>query len=142
MSLLSLNNFVTPLTNKIHIITIILVAILFALYRLAGGGWSVIPTKPRIPSYNSSASGNSADFDKMFANEDAMFETPSVSSSRKADTNKDKNKVGKTTVTVPLNSEQENLVKKILGDDSKKSETRPQRDSSGLEDIEKKLGLR
>lgn len=38
MSLLSVHNFLVPLTNKVHLTTIVLVAILFGAYRLAGGG--------------------------------------------------------------------------------------------------------
>ncbi len=41
MALISSRNLAAPLTNKIHITTIILVALLFAVFRLAGGGVDV-----------------------------------------------------------------------------------------------------
>ena len=41
MALISSKNLAAPLTNKIHITSIILVALLFAVFRLAGGGVDV-----------------------------------------------------------------------------------------------------
>jgi hypothetical protein len=41
VALISSRNLAAPLTNKIHITTIILVALLFAVFRLAGGGVDV-----------------------------------------------------------------------------------------------------
>jgi hypothetical protein len=41
MALISSKNLVAPLTNKIHITTIILVAMVFTVFRFAGGGVDV-----------------------------------------------------------------------------------------------------
>jgi hypothetical protein len=41
VALISSKNLAAPLTNKIHITSIILVALLFAVFRLAGGGVDV-----------------------------------------------------------------------------------------------------
>ena len=37
MSLISAKNFVAPFTNRVHLITILLVSVLFATFRLSGG---------------------------------------------------------------------------------------------------------
>jgi hypothetical protein len=44
VALISSKNLAAPLTNKIHITSIILVALLFAVFRLAGGGVDVKST--------------------------------------------------------------------------------------------------
>lgn len=52
MSLISTQNLVAPLTNTVHLITIILVAISFAILRLMGASLSVQPVSnmstPRV----------------------------------------------------------------------------------------------
>lgn len=42
MSLISTQNLVAPLTNKVHLTTIILVAVAFAVLRLSGGAISAV----------------------------------------------------------------------------------------------------
>lgn len=46
MSLISPKNFIAPLTNAVNLATIIVVAILFGIYRLSGGGVSISTRKP------------------------------------------------------------------------------------------------
>jgi hypothetical protein len=41
MSLISIENILEPFTNKVHLITIILVVFVFAILRLQGGGFSI-----------------------------------------------------------------------------------------------------
>lgn len=78
MSLINARNLVSPLTNKVHLMTIILIAIAFAVLRLSGGkvartdsrsvlqsnptgGYQTAPTRS-LPSYGvPPANGGTAD---------------------------------------------------------------------------------
>lgn len=46
MSLISTHNLVAPLTNKVHLMTIILVAVAFAVLRLSGGAIGTSSARP------------------------------------------------------------------------------------------------
>jgi hypothetical protein len=41
MSLISIENILEPFTNRVHLITIILVVFVFAILRLQGGGFTI-----------------------------------------------------------------------------------------------------
>ena len=55
MSLISTKNFLEPLSNKVHLVTILIVAAVFLVLRMMGGGFS-INTKFEAPKLHSSAS--------------------------------------------------------------------------------------
>ncbi|RMG44028.1 MAG: hypothetical protein D6719_02600 [Candidatus Dadabacteria bacterium] len=54
MSLISVNNFIAPLTNKVHLATIFFVACAFAVFRLSGGGIERVPLNQRRPAIQTS----------------------------------------------------------------------------------------
>lgn len=50
MGLVQVKNFVVPFTNKVHLGTILLVALIFAVYRLSGGGAEIVHSSSRPAS--------------------------------------------------------------------------------------------
>lgn len=49
MALISAKNLISPVVNKLHLITIVLVTILFAVFRLSGGKVSIGKGSSSIP---------------------------------------------------------------------------------------------
>jgi len=49
MSMVSIKNFISPFRNTVHTVTIVLVTILFALFRLQGGGVNANFSRNRLP---------------------------------------------------------------------------------------------
>jgi len=50
MSLISGRNLISPFTNKVHLVTILVLALAFGIFRLLGGGLTVEPMPPRQQS--------------------------------------------------------------------------------------------
>jgi len=123
MSLISARNFVTPLSNKVHLVTIVLVAVVFAVLRMQGGGVH-ISTELQEPKLHKN-------FQKQ--------STPTKVQTRKPATS--------VTARQPENLQDINkdLLKDLMRDDSSTKPAEkalPKNNDKGLEDIEKSLGLR
>jgi hypothetical protein len=58
MSLISARNLVAPLKNKVHIVTIVLCAIAFAVLRMSGAGFSTGPRANYTPAVSRPANVN------------------------------------------------------------------------------------
>lgn len=76
MALISLRNFVEPFQNKVHLITILLVVIAFAVFRFSGGGIKI--SSASKPSLNS----QKAD---IYRDEAPPINLPAVKPSKQAD---------------------------------------------------------
>jgi len=50
MSLISTKNFLAPFSNTVNLVTIIVIALLFGIYRLSGGGVFTAERSVRVPS--------------------------------------------------------------------------------------------
>jgi hypothetical protein len=124
MALLSLKNFRGPLTNPVHLVTIVLVTVLFGVFRWSGGGLSF-------------SSGN------RLAASGAGEETVAE------DTGVERPAAGTTKPAKPPVARNQDLLGDMLKSDQKAVAAKPTqkpKDKSagdaGLADIEKSLGLR
>lgn len=138
MSLINLQNFVTPLTNKLHLGTILLVAVLFAVFRLAGGGWASMSTES---SYEDQVKGRPSidakgiELDELFKG-DKMADFGSTAAGS-IDSNKKK-----TAAKVrPSDPSEGKVVESMLGNE-KKDGKKPSKPASALDELEKSLGMR
>lgn len=121
MSLVSPRNLLLPFTNKVHLVTIILVGVLFAALRLSGGG---ITTK----SQPAAAPGPAA---PVVGQPIPAAVAPTVEPSRRL--------VERTTIAIP--KEQEGDLLKSLLKTQRAKPTPSKRSGGGLDDIERQLGL-
>ena len=112
MSLISIQNFASPLTNKTHLIAIVLAAVLFAAFRLSGG-------KIEGRGLAAPASGAAVQQDAV----DTMLD--------------EQEDVEEDADITP----QRDLVDEMIGRERNNASKEHQSDS-GLADIERKLGLR
>ncbi len=111
MSLISPQNFLAPFTNKTHLITIILAAILFAAFRLSGGGVSSVARH-----HGSDASLTDPEVvipDDQFAPEDSPRQAEAPT--------------------------EDDLLDQMVGKEGHDSQ---KENNTGLDDIERRLGLR
>jgi len=115
MSFISIQNFLEPFRRKVHLISICMVAVLFLIFRLHGGGM----TLEKVASEDRPSS--------------SLFERSERSIERTAPTQRPASPVLDDIVS-PRRSPSET------------AEKQPRRDSaperSGLDDIERSLGLR
>lgn len=131
MGMVQIKNFVVPLTNKIHVGTILLVALIFAVYRLSGGGAEVVPGTPaasRSPALQPMHEPSKAD---------ALFEQESAQM------------FGSGASAAPSRGAQPqrarpNLLDEAFNARADKPRTAPPsaNNRGGLDDIEKQLGLK
>ena len=124
MSLLSVNNFVAPLRNTTHMITLILVAGLFGAYRYSGGAVSSSRS-------NSLYSGRSAT--AVLDEDTSDYSDDDIVSDRGS-------KAAAPTSTRSGNTNRR-LVDELMEDKKNKNDGSKELKST-LDDIEKKLGLR
>ncbi len=131
MSLISIKNFISPFTNTVHLVTIILVTVLFVLFRLQGGGVGVSSPKYRdtrtpieVPS-----------LDNIIHEETLSAPAPAQKVVESEDIN--------------ISEEEEDLIKQMIGkkplavEPSKPSENNKKgANGGGLDEIEKTLGMR
>ncbi len=123
MSLISVQNFVAPFKNPTHAITLILVAGLFGAYRYSGGS---ISSTPRVVKGAHTATPAAAveetDEELITADEIAEENARALPPVKKATTKR-------------------GVLDQLIGRERVEKEARPA-EGSGLDDIEKKLGLR
>jgi len=125
MSLLSARNFILPMTERKQVITILLIAFFFGIYRLAGGGISIVSRRApesRVETRSSLPS---------------TYEAPEAAPPRAA--------APKRAPKQPIAQSDDDILGDILGNgSSRRPSTQPERatDNKQLDDIEKTLGLR
>lgn len=148
MSLISPRNLLAPLQNKVHLFTIILIAVAFLVLRLSGGSVTIHDkrqpqgVKAEIEQEEAAAARNKteADFEKMFnprkeaerlglpaAPERKLPDSTSVSVTDKNYVNEMLRKGGK---------------KKVSAQGEGEVPSEPKKGESALDEIEQSLGLR
>lgn len=160
MSLLSVKNFVAPFTNSTHLVTIVLVTVLFALFRLQGGSVLISRDNDR-----QSESSNTRQF-----RQPAPIKNEQDTSESLDDLNSEINSFSKSSSanlepedipdkgTISISPEEEDLLGEMIGSKPlppamreeqqqlPKQKQNTQRGGSqaggSLEDIERSLGLR
>ena len=156
MSLISVRNFVAPLSNTTHIVTIILVTILFALFRLQGGSMRVdfagenAKKRERLGEVQNSNASSSQDLDGLLINESSNSRAPAAS-------NRTTNANSEAAVKIPergritITAEEGDLLGEMIGKQPLPQQKQPdtgrnrqdlRKDKGGLDEIEKSLGLR
>lgn len=126
MSLISIRSFAAPFTNKVHLVTIIVVAMLFTVYRLSGGGAEIV-NKSEVKKLRATSEVELPDTASSFSLRDEEAVPQEMAQPRKQ-------------LTEPA----DDLDKKIMNSRSPEQaaqETKPSKDDS-LADIERSLGLR
>ncbi len=124
MSLINVQNFVAPLKNTTHVITLILVAGLFGSYRYAGGA---ISSSPRVKS-SAPASVRQPIEDELTGEDTAAPAQPQA-----------------RPVAQPATPDtRKKLLDEMMGKDSSKKDPAGGKEglNNTLADIEKQLGLR
>ena len=131
MSLISIKNFISPFTNTVHLVTIILITVLFALFRLQGGGVGVSSPKYRETRTQSEAPS----LDNLIQEDTVAAPVPA----RKV--------VESETITI--SEDEEDLIKQMIGKKPLEAEQAKPADNGrksgnggGLDEIEKTLGMR
>jgi len=148
MSLISVKNFVSPFTNTTHVVTILLVTVLFALFRLQGGSVRVdFDANSRTNKFenpNSAPLREDSVEGLLHDNTSTNHAAPMIP--RDANTSRIPDR-GKITIT----AEDEDLLGQMIGKQPLAPQKQPDanskkpdasRNGGGLEDIEKSLGLR
>lgn len=147
MSLISVRNFVSPLTNTTHIVSILLVTIVFALFRLQGGAVNIdfsssgAKRNYEAPSNSSLPPSNAESLDSLLHESTSNSQPKSFTITQTAPKTLDK---GKITI-----SEDEDLIGQMIGKNEPKV-NKPSNDrkngsvekAGGLDDIEKIVGIR
>lgn len=135
MSLISVKNFVSPFTNTVHLVTIILVTILFAVFRLQGGGVKVSFSDSAEPVIESRTVGGANSLDTLIESEPPAQPV----AKRPARTIPDSG-------SIQITSEEDDLIKQMIGRNpapAREVTRKPAaRDSDSLGEIEKSLGMR
>ena len=121
MSLLSARNLILPMTERKQVISIVLIAFFFGIYRLAGGGISIV-SRNAPPSVRTETRAVAPR-----AGEQAV--APRAVAPRKAPKQ-------------PEVAEDDDLLQGILGSGATKRAPTRETDDGQLDDIEKSLGLR
>jgi len=116
MSLISIQNLLEPFRRKVHLITICMIALLFLVFRLHGGGMSLQKQSSPEPRPSSS----------LFERSSGSFERSSEPV-RPQSPNLDEMVSPRKTVSTPT---------------PKQPSRESQSERSGLDDIERSLGLR
>lgn len=141
MSLLSIKNFISPFTNTVHAVTIILVTVLFALFRLQGGGMSANFSKRSDTRYESKKEvyvpreplQNDSGLDNLIKREPVAR----PQENRLPDSG-----------SIQISGGEEDLLKQMIGkkplDEGapKPVKVAPKKGASDFDDIEKSLGMR
>jgi hypothetical protein len=148
MSLINVRNFITPFTNTTHLVTIILVTIVFALFRIQGGAVSIDFSQNRPTRATETAPVNSID------NIDSLLDTKNTNSGTAFTINKPSSSIPNKRIPdkgkVTLEADDVDLLNDMIGKEEK-SKTRgsnttgnadSKQKSGGLDDIEKIVGLR
>ena len=139
MSLISIKNFVAPFTNTVHAVTIILATILFAIFRLQGGGVAV--------SYSRGADSQMIDRRQNIAPRSATEARDVENLLNNRNTSPSAPQQG----SIRISPEEEDLLKQMIGNNPapEKTDKAPVKASpdnkkspGGLDDIEKLLGMR
>ena len=127
MSLLSIKNLTAPLTNKVHLTSIVLVAFLFAVFRLSGGSVSIDSTKARAVPIKAE-----------LAPKKTLGAEPLPEELGNFNPKKEIERLNK------LDDETDPLADALKHGDTAKEVNKTQggKDSTGLDDIEKRLGLK
>ncbi|MCB0333077.1 MAG: hypothetical protein KDD55_06225 [Bdellovibrionales bacterium] len=128
MAFVSIQNLVAPLTNKVHLISIIAAALTFAVFRMSGGHISieklnVPPQRQSLTQEATPVSNIAAQMEKLKAQPAARPAAPS---------------------NAPLTQEQVFVpsTTKKSPTDNFKAPGKSKSSSTGLEEIERSLGLR
>jgi hypothetical protein len=149
MSMVSIKNFISPFTNTVHAVTIILVTVLFALFRLQGGGISTASGKGKpaydrkieIPTNDLLESGNTE-------NDAALNRLIKAPPANLPEIKAPEKPIGNSG-SIPITGEEEDLLKEMIGkkplvdESAKPLKKDTKKDTApGLSDIEKSLGMR
>lgn len=84
MSLISGKTLISPFTNKIHLVTIVVVSLAFGIFRLSGGGFESRPLSMRKTMYDSPRMMNAATHSSTARSqdeEDNTYVAPSAANS-------------------------------------------------------------
>ncbi len=125
MSLISARNFILPMTERKQVITILLIAFFFGIYRLAGGGISIVSRRAPETRVEPRAVMPST------------YEAPETAPPRAT--------APKRAPKQPVAQSDDDILGDILGNGTSRRPTSPPEratDNGQLDDIEKTLGLR
>lgn len=139
MSLISLRNVLEPVTNKVHLITLFLLVLIFMVLRLSNGGLHFQSNikQPKLQRSKSAATATSSQPVSRLTIDDVQEETPATARSV----------TQATRGTAPSRATQDensgfldSLIAPTRKEEPVKEAPAPKR--GGLEDIERELGLR
>ncbi len=130
MAFVSIQNLVAPFTNKVHLTSIIAVALAFAVFRLSGGGISVeTPHKPTQKQQRAPLTSTSPIAAQM-----ELLKSPPTQP-----TTPSTGQITREQVFAPVKTAKP---KRSAPAAYKTKSQNSQSTSTGLEDIERSLGLR
>lgn len=128
MSLISPKNFITPFTNAVNLATIIVIALLFGIYRYSGGGVAMSSRKPAVTNVRDASAKDSA------SNKVAVVEKQNIVENTEPQALRPKQ--------IPNNdSTIDDLLEKRNTKDSSTGNKNSNPSGSSLDDIAKQLGV-
>ncbi|MCB0354926.1 MAG: hypothetical protein KDD64_15440 [Bdellovibrionales bacterium] len=124
MSFISAQNFIAPLKSKVHLVTIVMVALIFAVWRLNSGDFEV-----HLTEFNTVKARNAG---------------PQHPAAQNVAGNGDQAVVGSSypTRSSSATHSKANVERLLTNPASPKRTTKPKESDSSLADIERSLGLR
>ena len=128
MSLISPKNFIAPFTNVVNLATIIVVALLFLIYRLSGGGVAMSSRKAP-PQTNREATVKEAPVNKV------------ASAEKRQETQEAQAAPARSLHPSADNSAIDDLLDRKPSNDYKKQNSPSNPGGSSLDDIAKQLGV-
>lgn len=139
MSLISAKNFISPFTNTVHLVTIVLVTLLFALFRLQGGGVAI--------SYKDRS--NAPLIERRPADQiDSLIIERSPAPARAIPAPRNEAARNDTQGTIEISREEGDLLREMIGkkplvaaETENKQRTPPAKSSGALDEIAESLGL-
>lgn len=132
MALISIRNLVAPFENKTHLFTIVVIAIIFGVWRASGGS---------VTSQPHSLSGNGTE--SRATTEESRFQPLKSLSNRTPGGSNSTLPASKAPVSRTTSSNSRDELDSLLAPQKQRvNPNSPQKHHSALDDIEKSLGMR